>query len=300
MNDPYLLAILIAVVAGLLGYAIFVPKNQGRFSPNNQEERKSDPMLSIATYLGDELFSVLPAGVFNLNSRVPNPKIEALLKRSGNPWNLNSQEFIFFHYVYAFIGFVASIASWYLLSFVGISFPWFIFIPGFTLLAAFYPRIKYNDEGKKRDLEFKRRLPEALDLMIISLSAGSTFNKALSDSIPNMQDGALKEEFKEIVRQINLGRPMSSALDDFAKRAPNDSISTFVKSVQEANELNVPLTETLQARADASREDFFALIHQKTASLESKMMVALTPTLIPAMLIIVLAPAAMSLLNSMG
>lgn len=135
--------------------------------------------------------------------------------------------------------------------------------------------------------------------MIISLSGGSTFTTAMRESIPNMQPGVLLDEFRKIVKSIDAGATLNQALQNFADRAPNDSITTFIKAVQEATELNVPLIDTLQSRAEASRREFFTLIQQKTATLESKMMAILAPTLVPALLICVLAPAAFSLMESL-
>lgn len=56
----------------------------------------------------------------------------------------------------------------------------------------------------------------------------------------------------------------------------------------------------LQSRAETSRREFFALVQQKTATLEDKIMGVLTPTLIPALLIIVVAPAGASLMTMLG
>lgn len=299
MDNPIVISALLALAVGLLAYALLIPRNADTFSPDNEEETEDNFILRITTKISSELYATLPANSTNSIDRKANPRIEALIVKSGNPWGLKAEEFIFFQYTAAFIGFALGWVLWIPLDAI-LGLHWAIVVGFTTILGFFMPRLKYSDVAKKRDLEFKRHLPEALDLLIISLSAGNTFNQGIRDALPNMQDGVLKEEFREVSKAIDTGKTTTEALSGFAKRAPNESIATFVRSVQEANELNVPLIETLESRAQASRQEFFALIHDRTASLSTKMMGVITPTLIPALLIILLAPAAISLVESLG
>lgn len=294
--DPLIIALLLSIVVGLIFYLVLIPKNTTSFHPNDTEQNKR---LKILAALGEEFNSALPKGVGPMGKQQDYPKIRSLLRRSGNPWKLTPQEFVFTQWIAALIGFVVSWPVWLLLRTV-INIPAFIIVSLTTILFYFYPKSFYNDKAKKRDLEFKRQLPEALDLMIISLSAGTTFQQALRDSIPNMKDGILKSEFKQVENSIKAGKTLGESLDEFGERAPNESITTFVKAVQEATKLDVPIIEILKARSEASRQEFFALIHNKTAQLNSKMMLALTPTLVPAVLIIAVMPSIISLLSSLG
>lgn len=299
MDNPVVIAALAALAVALLAYAIFMPRNVTTFSPDNEEEAENNFMLRLTTKISSELYATLPANSMNQDNRKKNQRIEALLVKSGNPWGLKADEFIFFQYTAGLLGFAIGWLMWLPLDAI-LGLHWGIVVGFFTVLGFFIPKLKYYDVAKKRDLDFKRHLPESLDLIIISLSASNTFNQAVRESLPNMPEGVLKDEFIAMNQAVDTGKTMNQALEDFAKRAPNESIATFVKAVQEANELNVSLIKTLESRAHASRQEFFALIHNKTASLPSKMMGIITPTLIPALLIIVLLPAGMSLLDTLG
>lgn len=295
LADPRVISALLALIAGLLAYSILMPRNLDTFSPNIPDGKNAAGLRFVAL-VGQELYASLPAST--KRPRGEYPRISALLVRSGNPWNLTAQEFFFFQFVSAFLGFVAGWIFWLLMQLV-FPLPLWLCLIALTGLGFMLPRMKYNDQAKARDLDFKKQLPEALDLIIISLSGGNTFTQAVRDSLPNMKDGVLKDEFQELIGSIDTGRTLNEALKNFGDRAPNESIRTFVQAVREANELNVPLVEVLQSRAEASRQEFFALIHMKTASLSAKMMGILTPTLIPALMIIVLTPAASTLLESL-
>lgn len=299
MDNPVVISALLALACALLAYALVMPRSTGNFAPDNEEQTEDNTMLRFITKLSGELYATLPAGSVDHKVKRPNFKIEKLLMRSGNPWGLKAEEFKFFQYTSALVGFGAGWLLWLPLSAM-LNLHWGIVVGFCTIFGFFIPRIKYGELAKKRDLEFKRQLPEALDLIIISLSSGNLFAQAVRDALPNMPEGVLKDEFREVNKAMDTGRTLNQALDGFAKRAPNESIATFVKSIQEGQDLNVPIIETLESRAEASRQEFFALIHGKTAALSDKMMGVLTPTLLPALLILVLSPAGASLISSMG
>jgi tight adherence protein C len=299
MDNPILIAVLLTVAVALFLYLLIVPRT-GRVYTQGDYSDNDNKLLKGASAFGNEVFATLPEGLIRVKNRSGSARIEKLIQMAANPWNLKAADFVFFQIIFAILFAIGGTAAGLLLQY-GVDFflPFWVFSIGGLGLGWIYPSNTYASIAKKRDLEFKRQLPEALDLMIISLSGGSTFVNAMRESIPNMQPGVLRDEFKNIIKSVDAGASLNQALQNFADRAPNDSITTFIKAVQEATELNVPLIETLQSRAQASRREFFALIQQKTATLEPKMMAILAPTLIPALLICVLAPAAFSLMSSL-
>jgi len=299
VDNPYLIAALLSIAVGLFLYILLVPRS-GRVFTQGDYSKSDNGLLKGASAIGNEIFSVLPEGLIKLRTRKGSSRTEKLFQMSANPWDIKPADFTFFKIVFSVLFAIGGLVVGLLLQY-GVHFflPFWAFALGGAVLGWVYPGNTYSSEAKKRDLEFKRQLPEALDLMIISLSGGSTFTTSMRESLPNMQPGVLRDEFRKIIKAVDAGASLNVALQNFADRAPNDSITTFIKAVQEATELNVPLTETLQSRAEASRREFFALIQDKTATLSSKMMGILTPTLIPAMLICTLAPSAFSLLQSL-
>lgn len=299
MDNPFLIATLFTVALAFFFYILLVPRN-GKIYTQGDYSEHDNKMLKGASVLGNEVFSMLPAGLVKVKTRAGTKRIDKLLQMSANPWNLKSADFVFFQIIFSLLFAVGGTAAGLGLQYgIGFFLPWWVFSVVGALLGWIHPSSTYKSAAKKRDLEFKRQLPEALDLMIISLTGSSTFVNAMRESIPNMQPGVLRDEFRNIIKSVDAGAPLNTALQAFADRAPNDSITTFIKAVQEATELNVPIIDTLESRAEASRREFFALIQDKTATLSSKMMGILTPTLIPALLICTLAPAAFTLMESL-
>lgn len=302
MNAPLIIAGLAALTVMLVLYAILIPKggNGKKFDTNRSEDDEVSGLVKFMGNMGNELYEALPEGMIKESKRRNvNTRIESLLIRSGNPWKLKADEFKFIRYIAGFLGIFAGVGAWALLN-LFITAPWFLVVPAVAVFCYYIPKIKYNEQAKLRDIEFKRELPEALDLLIITLRGGTSFETGLRSIIPNMTDGILKNEFKNIVKSLDSGKSVNEALEDFANRAPNDGILTFVKSVQSSLEVNAPLVEVLTARAEASRQEFFALINQKTAMLESKIFMILTPFLMPAIMLVSIAPSAASLVGSIG
>lgn len=251
---------------------------------------KSDTFLKkLSNILGNEVYAALPEGT--VTSRRSNfPRIEKIIRQSGNPWNVTEEEFVFISVFATIGGFALGWVVWWFVGYFN-PLPWFVVVPISTALFGTLPYLKYRELGQERDLAFKKQLPQALDLMVISLAGGRTFEGALKESIPNMEDGVLKDEFNTLLLDVELGKPLDEALDEFRERAPNEGVRVFAQAVREATSLDVPLSDVLRARAAASRQELFALIHEKVSELPTKLMQVLTPTLTGALLIILMAPA---------
>lgn len=300
METSTVVGLLMAVLAALIVYAIFVPKSSRRFEPDNKDLVSSNPVLRIISSIGNDMYAALPAQFDNRNERLEHPRIKSLLIRSGNPWGLTAEEFIAFRWISGFLGFILGWGVWAIIAKVlGIGLPWFVVVPAVALFCYFIPKVKYDEEAKKRDMDFRRQLPDALELLRIAM-AGVSLASAIREIIPNMDDGLIKVEFQNIVKILDSGGTLDEALDQFANRAPNDGILTFVRALQSASEVNAPMGEILESRARASREEFFALIHQKTAQLESQIWMILAPTLLPAVTIIAVAPSLSAMIETIG
>lgn len=301
--SPTVIAFLLTLVVGLVFYALLVPRSQSGFQITGTDPENQGTLMKILGVTSSEIIQTLPAGLAAKLEQRPKTALESLIQRSGNPWKLRPNEFFAAQITIGIVFLVLGAGLGWLMGNFGpgiLAFPIWVYMALLALFGYSIPKLSYKDAAKRRDLDFKRQLPDALDLLIISLSSGATFPAALRESLPNMRVGVLRDELREVSRRLDSGQTLQESLSEFAKRSPSESITSFVRAVQEATELNVPLIEVLESRAEASRQEYFALLQQKTASLESKMMGVLTPTLVPALLISVIAPSISALMGSMG
>lgn len=298
LANPVTLAALLSITVLVALYTFFVPRNTGDRKVVFARGGTQGPLLHFAAIMGQELYLTVPKGFLQANSK-KNSRLESLLMRSGNPWGVTPDEFSIIRAASAFGGIVVGVVIWLVVA---------LFVPNVPLWAPLWltpvilgllgywaPVSTYQEHAKKRDLEFKRKLPDALGLIIVSLSGGLTLSSAIRASAPNMEEGVLKQEFEEMLRNIDSGRTVDEALAIFAKRAPNSGVQAFVQALRQASELNVPMVEVLQDRAEASREEFNNMVKGKIASLNSRMMIVITPTFLFALLIVLIAPAVVSI-----
>lgn len=302
--SPFTIALLFTFAVGLVFYAFLVPRSNSGFRITGMvADDEQSTMMKVLGVTSSEIIQTLPANLAMKLERQPGSSLQRLIQRSGNPWKLRSNEFFAVQFTIAIIFILVGAVVGYVMGNFGpgfLGFPIWIYMALFGLFGYSIPKLSYKDAAKKRDIDFKRQLPDALDLLIISLSSGATFPNSLREALPNMRVGVLRDELREVSNRLDSGRTLSESLTEFAERSPSENITAFVRAVQEATELNVPLIEVLESRAEASRQEYFALLQQRTASLESKMMAVLTPTLVPALLISVIAPSIAGLMSSLG
>ena len=285
---------LLATMIFLALYAVLVPRPSTNFKPAPDADSTS---MKMAGLLGTELINSLPAE-FVYRKR-DKSKIHSLIKRSGNPWRVTADEFFFLQFVCGFVGFLASWGVWFVLG-IAVTLPWYVIVPLITVGAFFWPRYKYSYTAKQRELEFKKQLPEALDMLKITLSSGTSLQRSIKDVSVEMDPGVLRKEFVDMTRRYESGMTMEHTLDRFADSAPSEAVESFVKSIKQAQTLSVSMVETLEQRSAASRSEYMAMIDKRIATLSTRMMAALTPTLIPALMITVLAPTLITIMDALG
>lgn len=299
LANQYLIASLLALSVGVTLYIFLIPRSPSKYTMGVPGETLTGGMRAMA-FFSTELHAALPASVADKLVGRPTTELENLIRRSGNPWKIKPQDFRILQITGGIIGIILGMVAAYVVTNYGpMGIPLWAGAAAGAFLGFVYPKSTYNSATAQRDIDFKRQLPEALDLLIIALSAGTTFGQALKSALPQMKSGILKDELQDISRNLETGKTLHESLGNFAERAPTESIKTFVRAVQEATELNVPIIEVLESRADASRKEFFALLQEKTASLEGRMMMVLIPTVMPALIIVLIAPSIMSIVENM-
>ncbi|HEX2767534.1 MAG TPA: type II secretion system F family protein, partial [Candidatus Limnocylindria bacterium] len=109
--------------------------------------------------------------------------------------------------------------------------------------------------GKKiqaRSMAMTLQLPDALDLLTISVEAGLGFDAALSKVVEKME-GPLVEEFRQALAEVRMGRLRREALRDVAVRADAQPVTNFIGAIVQAEQLGVPIAKVLQIQSNQLR-----------------------------------------------
>lgn len=125
-----------------------------------------------------------------------------------------------------------------------------------TTFGAFAPFLWLSSATRERAVALSRRLPDAVDLLALGMSAGLDFPGALRQAVDRSgtPDDPLIEELALVLQSLQLGRTRREALEELAERAPVDAIREFVAAVVQAELRGNPLSDVLRIQAEVSRQ----------------------------------------------
>lgn len=148
--------------------------------------------------------------------------------------------------------------------------------------------IGLNQEGNRRQAGITRTLPDFLDILAVTISAGSSFRNALyrvAEELP----GALSSEIMTALRQMELGASRREAFEDLRTRNDADTLNAFVTSLLQAEELGAPLSETLEGIARDMRTERGQRARKQASRAAPKISLIVTVIMVPGALILVFA-----------
>jgi tight adherence protein C len=156
--------------------------------------------------------------------------------------------------------------------------------------------------GKKistRSQEMVLQLPDALDLLIISVEAGLGFDAALAKVVEKMS-GPLVDEFRQALAEVRMGRTRRDALRDVAKRADARPISNFIGAIVQAEQLGVPIARVLQVQSQQLRIERRQRAEEAAAKAPIKMLFPMVGCIFPTIFIVILGPAVITVVKGVG
>jgi len=147
---------------------------------------------------------------------------------------------------------------------------------------------------KARRERIRSELPDALDLLAVSVEAGLGLDGAIAKLTEHM-DGALVEEFALTLGEMRIGEARPDALKKLADRVPAPELAAFVRSVLQADQLGISLGRILRVQAADSRLRRQAAAEEKAMKAPIKMLFPTAMFIFPAMFVVVLGPAMLNI-----
>jgi tight adherence protein C len=156
------------------------------------------------------------------------------------------------------------------------------------------------------DMRVRRRrdrivasLPTVLDLLTLSVEAGMSFDSGLQRVVKRLR-GPLIDELALMLRDTQLGATRSEALAALAARVDAPEMTSFVRSLVQADRLGVPLAQMLRTQADDLRHRLRNEAEEHAMKAPVKMLFPTVLLIFPAVFIVVLGPAVIALLDRLG
>lgn len=279
---PWLFALALAGCVVLLGTGVAVVVHQPiaeRLPEGARRWRRgSNKRRPPLTLLLDQLGSLLGPSAASALGPVRLQRIDGLLDASGRPGGLTAEGFAgrkaTFALVLGIAGIVFALSDMLWLAFV-------LPVAGWLL-----PDLDLKGKAKDRQDEIARSLPDFLDVLSVTVSAGLDFRAALgrvSDSFV----GPLSDEVRIALQQMALGESRRKALSELRRRNTSESLSEFITALQQAEDLGAPLTGALRDIAGDVRRSYAQEARRAAAKVEPRLSVITTLTLIPASMIVI-------------
>jgi len=156
------------------------------------------------------------------------------------------------------------------------------------------PDFVVSAKARSRKDSIRAELPDALDLMAVSVEAGMGFDGAISKLTEHM-DGPLADEFALTLSEIRIGEARPDALKKLAARTDTPELNSFVRSIIQADQLGISLGRILRVQATDSRLKRQAAAEEKAMKAPIKMLFPTVLFIFPAMFLVILGPAFLNL-----
>jgi tight adherence protein C len=152
------------------------------------------------------------------------------------------------------------------------------------------PAIVVGGRAKRRQAQITAHLPDALDLLAVSVEAGLGFDAAVSKLTQHMQ-GPLTQEFELALGEMRIGESRGDALKKLSDRVDAPEVTGFVRAIIQADQLGTSLGRILRVQATDTRLKRQAAAEEKAMKAPIKMLFPTALFIFPAMFIVVLGPA---------
>ena len=297
MNPLYpILAMFLAFFGVLL--VVFGVVGNSKPRPMEQRLREFAPRprsleeLEFEQPISERFFRPLLQQLSRLVSRnTPANVMEGAQKRllhGGNPNNLTVSDFMgikgLVAAVLAALGIVISFFS-------GTNFPFaVVLVVVLGALGFILPDFWLGSKVRQRRNNLLRALPDAIDLLSISVEAGLGFDAALGRLVEKTQND-LAFEFGRVIAEMRIGVARREALRALAERTGIQELGIFVTAIIQAEQLGASITSVLHVQANEMRirrrQRAEVLAHQAPI----KMLFPMAFLIFPPMFVVILGPS---------
>jgi tight adherence protein C len=152
------------------------------------------------------------------------------------------------------------------------------------------PQSMLSRKIRMRQKDILLSLPNALDLLTISVEAGLGFDAAMA-RVTEKYHNTLAMEFTRVLNEVRLGRPRMEALDDMGKRNKVDDLNNFVQAIIQSEQLGVGIANVLRIQSEEMRRRRRQRAEEQGQKAPLKMLFPMVGCIFPTLFIVLLGPA---------
>ncbi len=301
--------LLIAALAGSAVAMLMIGMGLLRTVPNDLSDRldrygtRDEPVTLEEVELQEPFYDRVVKPIIERTSRMavrfaPNRSLqqtELKLSRAGNPNGWNAPDF------WGVRGLGAMIAG---------GLPFVLFLSAgmptvrligmtslFMMLGFYMPNVWLDRKIRARQHNIQKSLPDALDMLTVSVEAGLGFDAALQ-RVADKWDNELTRAFDRVVHEMRIGRTRREALRDMAARIDVDDVTAFIAAVLQADQLGVSMAKVLRIQSEQMRIRRRQRAEEQAQKAPIKILFPMVFLIFPSLFIVLLGPAMLILKDS--
>lgn len=173
----------------------------------------------------------------------------------------------------------------------------YLIVPLATLFGFFFPQLWLQSKIDSRQKEIQKAMPDALDLLTICVEAGLGFDAAMA-KVSEKWDNELSFSFARAIKEVQLGKLRRDALKAMADRIGLTEMTSFVAAVIQSEQLGVSMAKVLRIQSEQMRMKRRQRAEAEAQKAPIKMLLPMAFLTFPAIFIVLLTPAVISLTNT--
>jgi tight adherence protein C len=247
------------------------------FTTYKKKQTRKEKLLNQVFKFADD-FSTLG---HRINFFSESHEVEKWLMQSGYPYSLTVDRFQGLKIFLLLMGFFLGVSS------LVLGFPLSQFSVILLPIIGYFGAILWlKGKAKSRQEELSYTLPDFLDTMSVTLSAGVGLDQALRDIVPYFP-GPIKEEFGKFLQQIDVGVPREQAYQTLIARNDSKEFQLLVKALIQGERLGVPISSTFKIQATEMRKLKKERVKEQAAKASPKVTLITTFIVMPSALILI-------------
>ncbi|GAB3266014.1 type II secretion system F family protein [Nocardioides dilutus] len=221
-------------------------------------------------------------------------RIRRKLDLAGNPHGWTVDRVVSGKVIGAVVGLVAGVVFGLMFDGTGMRV---ILAVGGLVVGFFGPNLYLYQKIHDRSEQLLRGLPDAIDLLTISVESGLGFDAAVQQVARNTE-GPLAEEFSRVLREMQIGQGRAEALRALGERTNVADVRSFVGAMVQADSFGIPIAQVLRVQSSEMRVKRRQRAEEKAQQVPVKITIPLIFCILPTLFIAVMGPAVLSIMDS--
>lgn len=159
------------------------------------------------------------------------------------------------------------------------------------------PDLLLYNKVEKHKIDVRNSIPETVELLSLCVDAGLTLTAALN-RVGTMQGGVMGAELDRLLREVRLGVAPAAAFQALAERTGEEQIYRLVNALNQVERMGAPISVVLKEQGSEFREIRRARARESAQKVPVKILAPIMLCFLPALMIIVLAPAVMGIMST--